>query len=62
MAHSGEVRVLQWLERPGPAYHPGRSRRVRKVYTEEQLYYGICRMVTPKPRVLREKVHATKLH
>jgi hypothetical protein len=62
MAHSGEVRVLQWLERPGSAYHPGSSRRVRKVYTEDQLYYGISRMVTPKPRVAREKVLATKVH
>lgn len=62
MAHSGEVRVLQWLERPGPAYHPGGSRRVRKVYTDEQLYYGIARMVTPKPRVAREKPHAPKVH
>ncbi len=51
-AHNGEVRVLQWLERPGPAYIPGYS-RVRKVYTEDQLYYGIARMVTPKPRVAR---------
>ncbi len=52
-AHRGEVRVLQWLERPGPAYVPGLG-RVRKVYTEDQLFYGIARMVTPKPRVARE--------
>lgn len=52
-AHRGEVRVLQWLERPGPAYIPGTS-RVRKVYTEEQLFYGIARLVTPKARVPRE--------
>ena len=44
-AHDGEVRVLQWLERPGPAYIPGTT-RVRKVYTEEQLYYGVVRLVT----------------
>ncbi|XXF81529.1 hypothetical protein P2318_06260 [Myxococcaceae bacterium GXIMD 01537] len=62
MAHRGEVRVLQWQERPGSAYHPGSSRRVRKVYTEDQLYYGVARMVTPKPRVAREKSQATKLH
>jgi len=61
MAHSGEVRVLQWLERPGSAYHPGSSRRVRKVYTEDQLYYGIARMVTPKARVSREAARA-KVH
>jgi hypothetical protein len=35
---------------------------VRKVYTEDQLYYGISRMVTPKPRVAREKVQVTKVH
>ena len=52
-AFSGEVKVLQWLERPGPAYVPG-TPRVRKVYTEEQLYYGISRMVT------RKKPHADR--
>lgn len=52
-AHRGEVRVLQWLERPGSSYVPGHS-RVRKVYTEDQLFYGVVRMVTPKPRVTRE--------
>jgi hypothetical protein len=65
MAHSGEVRVLQWLERPGPSYRPGSNRRVRKVYTEEQLFYGIVRMATPKARVARERVHKahpSKLH
>ncbi len=61
LAHTGEVRVLQWLERPGPAYRPGTHRRVRKVYTEDQLYYGIARMVTPKPRVSREAARA-KVH
>jgi hypothetical protein len=65
MAHSGEVRVLQWRERPGPAVHPGSGRRVRKVYTEDQLFYGIARMVTPKARVARDKglkAHTTKVH
>ena len=66
---SGEVRVLQWLERPGRAYVPG-TPRVRKVYTEEQLYYGIARMVThkrPQPskeaRLRRkERVEKERLH
>jgi hypothetical protein len=65
MAHSGEVRVLQWRERPGSSYHPSSSRRVRKVYTEDQLFYGIARMVTPKARVAREKplkAQSTKVH
>jgi hypothetical protein len=61
LALTGEVRVLQWLERPGPAYRPGAHKRVRKVYTEDQLYYGIARMVTPKPRVSREAARA-KVH
>ena len=68
-AYTGELRVLQWLERPGHAYVPG-TPRVRKVYTEEQLYYGIARMVTPKkPRVSRapkprrkEHVEKVRLH
>ncbi|WP_434387610.1 hypothetical protein [Melittangium boletus] len=68
-AHSGEARVLQWLERPGPAYVPG-TPRVRRVYTEEQLYLGVTRMVTRRPsasarlakarrkeRVEKERVH-----
>jgi hypothetical protein len=48
-AYHGEVRVLQWLERPGPAYVPGTT-RVRRVYSEDQLFYGVVRMVTPRKR------------
>ena len=64
-AHSGEARVLQWRERPGPAYVPG-TPKVRKVYTDEQLFYGITRMVTHlsssklarrKERAEKERVH-----
>lgn len=63
LAHTGEVRILQWLERPGPAYVPGTHRRVRKVYTEDQLYSGIARMVTPKPRAAREaSARVNKVH
>nr|WP_225936905.1 hypothetical protein [Myxococcus sp. RHSTA-1-4] len=62
LAYSGEVRVLQWLERPGHAYVPGTHRRVRKVYTEDQLFYGIARMVTPKPRIARESSARVKVH
>lgn len=55
-AYSGELKVLQWLERPGHAYIPG-TPRVRKVYTEEQLFYGISRMVTLKrPHPARSKL------
>ncbi|PTL81956.1 hypothetical protein [Vitiosangium sp. GDMCC 1.1324] len=68
-ASSGEIRVLQWLERPGPAYVPG-TPGVRKVYTEEQLYYGIVRMMTrkrphppkePKPP-RKERVEKVRVH
>lgn len=62
LAHSGEVRVLQWLERPGSAYVPGTHRRVRRVYTEDQLYYGIARMVTRKARAAREATARAKVH
>ncbi len=62
LAHDGEVRVLQWLERPGPAFLPERP-RMRKLYTEEQLFYGEVRMITrgskraQVPRALVAKVH-----
>ncbi|ATB31361.1 hypothetical protein [Melittangium boletus] len=66
-AHSGEIRVLQWLERPGPAYVPG-TPKVRKVYTEEQLYLGVSRMVT-RPSAARlakarrkERVEKARVH
>ncbi len=63
LSHPGEVKVLQWLERPGAPYTPG-TPRVRKVYTEEQLYYGVIRMVTRKrvlvPKRVRRKVRAEK--
>jgi hypothetical protein len=57
--HSGEVRMLQWLERPGSAYVPG-TLGVRKVYTEEQLYYGISRMLTPR-KLRRRTSRGSKL-
>lgn len=48
-AFDGEVRVLQWLERPGPAARPG-ARPGRRVYTEAQLFQGVVRMVTRPAR------------
>lgn len=47
-AYDGEVHVLQWLERPGPATPPG-EKPSRSVYTEAQLFDGVVRMVT-RPR------------
>lgn len=54
-AFRGEVEILQWLERPGPAVGPG-ERLKRSVYTEAQLYMGAELMVTK-----RAKKRAVKL-
>jgi hypothetical protein len=48
---SREVRVLQWLERPGAGWWPGERTRMRTVYTQAQLFHGCVRMKTRlKPR------------
>lgn len=44
-AYDGEVKVLQWLERP-TAWLPGERGSGRRVYTEEHLFPGIVRMKT----------------
>ncbi len=44
-AYDGEVKVLQWLERP-TAWLPGERGSGRRVYTEEHLFHGIVRMKT----------------
>jgi hypothetical protein len=44
-SHDGEVRVLQWLERP-TAWLPGERGSGRRVYTEAHLFPGIMRMKT----------------
>jgi len=41
-AHRGEVRVRMWLERPGRERDGERGGR--RLYTEEQLFYGLARM------------------
>ena len=45
--YDGEVRVSQWLERPGAYFMPGHG-KVRRMYTEEQLFLATVRMVTPR--------------
>jgi len=45
-AHRGEVRVRMWLERPGPRRDGERAGR--RLYTEEQLFYGLARMRGPR--------------
>lgn len=60
-AFDGEVRVLQWLERPGPSYDPSRGHS-RRVYTEEQLFYGVVRMITRRTRPAKAPKGKIKLH
>lgn len=42
-AHRGLVKVRMWLERPGGAYPEGEYAG-RRVFTEEQLFYGLMPM------------------
>jgi hypothetical protein len=60
-AYDGEVKVQQWLERPGPAYLPELA-HVRTLYTEEQLFYGTVRMITKRARPARPPKAKIKLH
>jgi predicted metallopeptidase len=48
-AYDGEVRVQQWLERPGASLGRGK-RGARRIYTEAQLFLGPVRMITRPPR------------
>jgi hypothetical protein len=47
-AYDGEVRVLQWLEKP-QSWLPGERASHRRRYTEKHLFAGIVRIKT-KPR------------
>jgi hypothetical protein len=51
--------VLHWLERPGSQYFNGRP-KMRRVYTEEQLYWGAVRMLTRRSRPARRPVQGTE--
>ncbi|HEY1087547.1 MAG TPA: putative metallopeptidase [Archangium sp.] len=44
-AYDGEVRVLQWLEKP-QSWLPGERASHRSLYTEKHLFEGIVRMKT----------------
>lgn len=48
-AHNGEVRVLQWLEKP-QSWLPGERASHRSLYTERHLFEGVVRMKTKKLR------------
>jgi hypothetical protein len=54
-AYDGEVRMLQWLERPGRPVKAGQALS-RRVYTEEQLFQGVVRMVTTQRRPRRTRL------
>jgi predicted metallopeptidase len=47
-AHQGEARVRMWLERPGSFQDP--EYRGRRLYTEQQLFYGLALMRTRPTR------------
>ncbi|MCA2981030.1 MAG: hypothetical protein INH41_19340 [Myxococcaceae bacterium] len=51
-AYDGEVRVLQWLEKP-QSWLPGERVSHRAHYTERHLFEGVMRMKTPLPRARR---------
>jgi hypothetical protein len=50
-AHDGEVRVLQWLERPS-AWLPGERASARRTYTEAHLFTGVVRMKTRRAKAV----------
>ena len=51
-AHDGDVRVLQWLERPS-AWLPGEKASSRRIYTEAHLFTGVIRMKTRRAKAVR---------
>lgn len=59
-AYDGEVRVQQWLERPNTFYVKGM--KVRRLYTEDQLFVGPVRMITRRPKAKGLKPSKPKLH
>jgi len=53
-AHQGEVRVRMWLE--GPGSFQGSEYAGRRLYTEQQLFYGLALMRGPeRPKTRRPK-------
>ncbi len=57
-AYDGEVRILQWLEKP-QSWLPGERSSHRTLYTERHLFDGIVRMRTraKKPKAVAPAVH-----
>lgn len=60
-AYNGDVRIWQWLERPGLFYIPGRDSS-RRVYTEEQLFLGTVRMITPEKKKRLKRLPEEPVH
>lgn len=60
-AYDGEVKIWQWLERPGLLYIPGRDSS-RRLYTEAQLFLGNVRMVTKKKEPKKKRPAPPPLH
>lgn len=58
-AYDGEVRVLQWLEKP-QSWLPGERASQRSLYTEQHLFEGVVRMKTVTPRVTPPKTLPVK--
>ncbi len=59
-AFDGDVRVQQWLERPANVLLKGK--KVRRVYTEEQLFFGTVRMITRRTKAAKRAKPKVKLH
>ena len=53
-SHHGEVRVLQWLERPTASFMPELT-SMRRVYSEVHLFVGPVEMITRPPRRVRPR-------
>lgn len=53
-SYDGDVKIWQWLERPGLLYTPGRDSS-RRVYTEAHLFLANVRMVTRRKPPLKKK-------
>lgn len=59
-AYDGEVRVQMWLERPNTFYV--RGMKVRRLYTEDQLFVGPVRMLTKRTKSRATRPAKIKLH
>lgn len=60
-AYDGEVRVLQWLEKP-QSWLPGERASQRSLYTEKHLFEGIVRMKTRPARVVPKAPPVKTVH